>query len=189
MVGRYSLLVAFCIAAPIAWSQTGPITDVPMHQPPPPDTTLTRIQANQGRDAMITPLKISYGKKSQEWTAAKLAPLPHETLQVMDGSTKATEVYSGVPLMAFLVELGIPQQPKDKDFRLYIVAEGSDGKKAVYSLAEISPHVHDGSVLLADSVNGKPLGDEGPIELICSGEKWPARWIRNVVSIKVAKAD
>lgn len=52
----------------------------------------------------------------------------------------------------------------------------------MYSLAEISPEVHDGSVLLADSVNGKPLGDAGPIELICSGEKFPARWIRNVVS-------
>lgn len=97
-----------------------------MHQPPPPDTTLTRIQANQGRDAMVTPLKISYGKKSQEWTVAKIAPLPHETLQVTDGGTKATETYSGVPLMAFLVELGIPQQPKDKDFRLYVVAEGNE---------------------------------------------------------------
>jgi hypothetical protein len=44
-------------------------------------------------------------------------------------------------------------------------------------------------VLLADSVDGKPLADNGPIELITSGERRPARWVRNVTSIKVQAAD
>jgi hypothetical protein len=134
-------------------------------------------------------LKISYGKKSAEWTAPKLAQLPHETIQATNGRTQAQETYSGVPLMALLVELGVPQKPKGKDFRLYVVAEGRDGYKVVYSIGEVSPDVHDGSVLLVDNVNGKPLTDNGPIELISSGEHSPARWVRGVVSIKVQAAD
>lgn len=182
--------LAILSVATVAQSQTpgtGP-GGVPLRPPQPLDTTLSRRQADQGRDAMIAPLKISFGKKSQEWTATKLADLPHETLRAIDEKTQANETYSGVPLMALLVELGVPQKPKGNDFRLYVVAEGRDGAKAVYSLGEVSPDVHDGSVLLADSVDGKPLED-GPIELICSGERRPSRWIHGVVSIRVMKAD
>ncbi|MGA8086041.1 MAG: hypothetical protein WCA10_01965 [Terracidiphilus sp.] len=160
-----------------------------MGHPRPPDTSLTRQLADQGRDAMVTPLKISYGKKSEEWTAPKLAQLPHETIQVTNERTRAPESYSGVPLMALLVEVGVPQKLKGKDFRLYVVAEGRDGYKVVYSLGEVSPDVHDGSVLLADSVDGRPLAGDGPVELVISGERRPARWVRGVVSIKVQAAD
>jgi hypothetical protein len=91
--------------------------------------------------------------------------------------------------MALLVELGVPQKPKGKDFRLYVVAEGLDGYKVVYSLGEVSPDVHEGSVLLVDSVDGKPLAENGPIELVSSGERRPARWVHGLVSIKVRAAD
>jgi hypothetical protein len=162
---------------------------VPLRPPGPMDTTRTRQQADQGRDEMVAPLKISYGKKSAERTAPKLAQLPHETIQATNEHTQAQEIYSGVPLMALLVELGVPQKLKGKDFRLYLVAEGRDGNKIVYSLGEVSPDVHDGSVLLADSVDGKPLADNGPIELVCSGEHRTVRWVRGVTSIKVQAAD
>lgn len=190
---KLSLVLAFGTAAALASAQTNPQTMAPgggpLHAPPPPDSTLTRIQADQGRDSVVMPLKISFGKKSAEWTAPKLAELPHETLQAKNENTQAQETYSGVPLMALLVELGVPQKLKGKDFRLYVIAEGLDGNKVVYSLGEISPDVHEGTVLLADSVDGKPLGDSGPIALICSGERRPARWIRGVVSIKVQAAN
>ena len=188
-MGKHTFFLSLLLATPLAYAQTGPITDLPMGHPQPPDTSLARQQADQGRDSFVTPLKISYGKKSAEWTAPKLAQLPHETMQATNEQTQAQETYSGVPLMALLVELGVPQRPKGKDFRLYVVAEGRDGYKVVYSIGEVSPDVHDGSVLLVDSVNGKPLTDNGPIELICSGEHRPARWVRGVVSIKVQAAD
>jgi hypothetical protein len=148
-----------------------------------------RQQAAQGQDSMSSQLKITYGRKSAEWTPAKLASIPHESLKTTNEQTHTEETFSGVPLMALLVELGVAQKPKGKDLRLYVVAEGRDGNKVVYSLGEISPDVHEGAVLLADSVDGKPLGDNGPIALICSGERRPARWIRGVVSIKVQAAD
>jgi hypothetical protein len=186
------LSLAFVPAAAFSQLPDNPNTGpggAPFRPPGPLDTSRTRQQADQGRDAMEAPLKISYGKKSAEWTAPKLAQLPHETIQTTNERTQAQDSYSGVPLMALLVELGVPQKLKGKDFRLYVVAEGRDGYKVVYSLGEVSPDVHDGSVLLVDSVNGKPLEDNGPIELICSGEHRPARWVRGVTSIKVQAAD
>lgn len=189
-MGKYeAILLGFLLVTPFAYTQTGPITDLPLRKPPGPDTTLTRQQADQGRQAMITPLKISYGRKSQEWTAEKLATLPHETMQVADARTQAQQTYSGVPLIALLMEVGVPQKLKGKDLRLYVVAEGRDGNKVVYSLGEVSPDEHDGEVLLVDSVDGKPLADNGPIELVSSGERRDSRWVHGVVSIKVQAAD
>jgi len=182
------LLLSLALAPTAALSQLGP-GGVLLRPPGPLDTTHSRQQADQGLNAMAVPLKISYGKKSAEWTAPKLAALPHETIQATNERTQAQDTYSGVPLMALLVELGVPQKPIGKDFRLYVVAEGRDGYKVVYSLGEVSPDVHDGSVLLVDSVNGKPLADNGPIELICTGEHRPARWVRGVTSISVKAAD
>jgi hypothetical protein len=188
-MGKHPLFLALLLATPLACAQSGPLSDRPMGHPLPPDTSVTRIQADLARDGAVTPLKISFGRKSAEWTATKLAPLPHESIKTTDESGQAQQTYSGVPLMALLVELGVPQKLKGKDFRLYVVAEGRDGNKVVYSLGEVSPDVHDGSVLLADSVDGKPLADNGPIELVCSGEHGPARWVRGVVSIRVQAAD
>jgi hypothetical protein len=37
-------------------------------------------------------------------------------------------------------------------------------------------------------VDGKPLGDEGPLKLVATGEKRPARWVRNLVAIRVETA-
>jgi hypothetical protein len=185
--------LAFCSGATLAAVQTHGQATVPgggaaLRPPPPPDTTLTRQQADQGRESMIAPLKVSFGKKSQEWTAEKLATLPHESMQVPDARSQ-TQTFSGVPLIALLVEVGVPQKLKGKDLKLYLVAEGRDGTKVVYSLAEVSPEEHEGEVLLVDSVDGKPLAKNGPIALISSSERRDSRWVRGVVSIRVLSAD
>jgi hypothetical protein len=161
----------------------------PYHPPAPNDGTLVRQQAKQGVDAMMTPLKISFGKKSQVWTAEKLAGLPHKTMQIPDAKSQAQQTFSGVPLIALLVEVGVPEKLKGKDFRLYLVAEGKDGKKVVYSVGEVSPDEHQGDVLLVDSVDGKPLADNRPIALISSGERHDSRWVTDVVSIRVQSAE
>jgi len=68
------------------------------------------------------------------------------------------------------------------------VAEGSDGYKAVYSLGEVNPALHDATVLVADALNGKPLPEDGPLKLIATREKHPSRWVRNLVAIRVEAA-
>jgi len=103
--------------------------------------------------------------------------------------TKSDETYSGVPLIVLLTPLGVTGKPRGKDLRLYLVAAGSDGYKVVYSIGEVTPDVHDATVLVADTENGAPINVDGPLKLIATGEKRPARWVRNLVSIKVQAAE
>jgi Oxidoreductase molybdopterin binding domain len=134
------------------------------------------------------PLKISFDGKSAEWTVATLASLPHVTVKVYNEHAKADQTYSGVPLATLLTKLGVPEKPHGKEFRLYLVAEGADGYQVVYSVGEVTPDVHDGTTLVADTLDGKPLSDSGPLQLVTTGEKRPARWVRNLAAIRVMTA-
>jgi hypothetical protein len=138
--------------------------------------------------AATGPLKITYGAKTEEWTGTSLAALPHVTITVHNEHAKADQTYSGVPLTALLTRLGLPEKPHGKDFRMYLVAEGSDGYQVVYSVGEVTPNVHDGTTLVADTLDGKPLKENGIFQLVTTGEKRPARWVRNLVSIRVLPA-
>ena len=135
------------------------------------------------------PLQITVGDKSATWTAATLAALPHTTVTVHNEHTKADETYSGVPLIALLTPLGVTDKPRGKDLRLYVVAAGSDGYEVVYSIGEVTPDVHDATVVVADIENGAPINADGPLKLVATGEKRPARWVRNLVSITVRTAE
>jgi len=134
-------------------------------------------------------LKITVGAQSAEFTPEKLAALPHTTITVFNGHVKTNQTYSGVPLIDILKPLGVVDQPKGKDFRFYVEAEGSDGYFVVYSIGEITPFIHDGTILVADTVDGKPLSENGPFQLVATGEKHPARWVRNLVAIRVKPAE
>jgi hypothetical protein len=134
------------------------------------------------------PLTITFGDKSAEWTPEKLAALPHTTLTVWNEHAKANQTYSGVPLIDLLTQIGVPAKPRGNDLRLYLVAEGSDGYKVVYSIGEITPDVHDATVMVADRLAGEPIKDSGPLQLVATGEKRPARWVRNLVAIRVFTA-
>jgi hypothetical protein len=134
-------------------------------------------------------LKITFGDKSETWTVATLASLPHVTVTVHNEHTKADETYSGVLLIALLTPLGVSDKPHGKDLRLYVVAEGSDLYEVVYSSGEITPDVSSSTVIVADSENGKALAGDGPMKLVATGEKRPARWVRSLVAIKVFAAE
>ncbi len=144
-----------------------------MHKPAPP----------------AGPLEIQFGGKTATWTPATLANLPHVTVTVHNEHTKADDTYSGVPLMDLLTPLGVPAGPHGAAMRIYLVAEGSDRYKAVYSLAEVNPAVQDSTVIVADTENGQPLASDGPLKLIDTRDKHPARWVRNLVAIKVMTAE
>ena len=119
------------------------------------------------------------------------AALPHQTLTVENGHTHAKESYSGVALIDLLALLGAPAGAavKGKALGEYIVATGSDGYKAVLALAEIEPGFHPGTVMVADSLDGKPLdAKEGPWKLVVSEDAKPARSVHNLVRVEVKQA-
>lgn len=135
------------------------------------------------------PLTITFGDKSAEWTPETLAALPHVSVTVWNEHEKANQTYSGVPLIDLLTKLGVTDKPRGTDFRNYLVAAGSDGYKVVYSIGEVTPGINNATVIVADSEGGKPLTASGPLQLVATNEKHPARWVRNLVSIQVRTAD
>ena len=158
--------------------------------PPSGDGTPQTGEMHHGTHAPVPagPLKIIFGDKSAEWTPEKLAALPHQTIKLYNEHAKADQTFAGVPLIELLTPLGVPEKPRGKDFQLYVVAEGSDGYKVVYSIGEVTPDVHHGTVLVADAMDGKPLAANGPVQLVASDENRPARWVRNLVTIRIQEA-
>ena len=173
-------------AASVLWAQSAPQNQKPAQMPMGGmgGQPTSRITAQVGG-----PLTITFGDKSTEWTPEKLAALPHTSVTVWNEHVKANQTYSGVPLIDLLAKLGVPDKPRGKDFRDYVVAAGSDGYTVVYSLGEVTPDVHDATVIVADSEDGKALAGSGPLQLVATGEKRPARWVRNLVAIHVRAAD
>jgi DMSO/TMAO reductase YedYZ molybdopterin-dependent catalytic subunit len=94
--------------------------------------------------------------------------------------------YDGVPIGALLAKAGVPQglALRGKSMALAIVAEGADGYRAVFSVAELDDDFAAEAVLVVDSVDGQPLaGDQGPLRLIVPGDKRPARSVRMLKSL------
>jgi len=126
------------------------------------------------------------------FTPATLKDYPHITITIFNHHLNKRETYSGVPLMALLAPLGVPHGKTlmGKALATYIVATGSDGYKTVLSLGEVDPDFHPGVVLIADQLNGAPIGAKtGPFRLVVSEDKKMARSVRNLVEIEVKKAE
>jgi hypothetical protein len=115
--------------------------------------------------------------------------LPHITIKVHNSDTNADESYSGVPLATLLVMVNAPigTQLQKEELTSYVVASSSD-ESAVLSLAEVDPNFQHGQVLVADARNGQPLAGPVPFQLIVSGDKSPARWVRNLDFISLQRA-
>lgn len=66
-----------------------------------------------------------------------------------------------------------------------VIAEGTDGYRVLYSLAEIDPAIHTGDVIVADTLDGHKLNSDGAFKLVSTEEKRPAQWVRNLTAISV----
>ncbi len=143
-------------------------------------------------DSLVLRLFPSHGHEPLLLKPAGLKGMPHKTVTVHNPHTKADETYSGVPLIDLLASLGVPRG-KDlhgKALSDYVVATGSDGYKAVLALAEVDPEFHPGDVLIADTMDGKPLDAKtGPFKLVVTEDKRPARSVHSLVSIEVKAAE
>jgi hypothetical protein len=117
--------------------------------------------------------------------------MPQKTVAVHNEHTKADESYSGVLLGDLLTKYGFPvdKTTHQKMLRSYLVAAGTDKYWVVYSVTEVEGSEHKGEVIVATSMNGKPLGEDGQLKLVDSADKKPQRWVRNLSSITVKSAD
>ena len=132
-----------------------------------------------------TSLTLSGAGQSVTLSPADLQDMPRESVSVVNGHSKKTESYSGVPIAALLAKLGLPFEKANEHTLLqsYLVAKGTDGYIVVISAYEALSAVHEGTAIVADTLDGKPLGPDGAFKLILSGDKRPQRWVRNLASL------
>jgi DMSO/TMAO reductase YedYZ molybdopterin-dependent catalytic subunit len=111
--------------------------------------------------------------------------------KVVNPHEKKTEKYEGVALEEILRKAGVPQGDalRGPAMATYVLAEAADGYRVVFSLAELDAGIADSEVMVADTMDGTPLGDKlGPLRLVAPHEKRPARWVRMLSSITVVRA-
>ncbi len=123
-------------------------------------------------------------------TVADLKTMPRKTLTVVHPHDKKTEKYEGVALEEILHKAGVPQGEalRGPAMATYVVAEGADGYRVVFPLAELDSGIADSEVLVADTMDGAPLGDKlGPFRLVAPHEKRPARWVRMLKSLTAVR--
>jgi hypothetical protein len=120
-------------------------------------------------------------------TAAQIAKAPRTTVNVIDHDKPAN--FEGVSLSELLPVAGVPISSKMKgssQLTQALLFEASDGYKVVFAMAEIDPAFTTREIILADTRDGKPLDmREGPFRVIAPGDKRAARWIRQVIAVKI----
>lgn|SRR5579863_2571163 len=124
----------------------------------------------------------------QTFTMEAFRALPHETLKVLDVHSGKTDVYEGVPLLTLLAKAGAPlgEKLRGKTMPTMVLAEATDGYRVAFALAELDAGLGDVRVLVADKVNGAPMDAEhGPWRLVVPSDKRPARWIRNLTTLRL----
>ena len=164
-------VVMVCSALAVAHAQ-----GMDHHSEPAIRSTQLKITGLDGKAITLTP--------------EELAALPHKTVSVFNAHSKVTERYSGVALIDLLARVGVPngEQVKGKLLLTGILAKGTDNYQVLYSLAEVDPSIHNGEVIVADSVDDHNLGKDGAFKMVSTEEKRPARWVRNLSSITVIEA-
>ncbi len=119
---------------------------------------------------------------------AELSAMAQTTVTIHNTHTNADETYTGVRLANLLTQMGAPlgSELHGEALSNYVVASGSDGYQAVFALAEIDPSFHPGEVLVANKMNGKPLDEHsGPLKLVVTEDKRPARSVRDLTAIEL----
>ena len=119
-------------------------------------------------------------------TAAQISSLPRVTVNTVEHDAPAQ--FEGVSLARLLALAGIQMGDTLRGARMSeaLLVEAADGYKVVYALAETDPAFSAREIILADKRDGKQLdAKQGPLRVVAPGDKKPARWIRQVQSLKI----
>jgi hypothetical protein len=121
--------------------------------------------------------------------ALQVLPSTTQTVTLQSGSASQTHTYVGTSLWGLLNTGGIALDPgvKNDVLNRVVVATGSDGYRAVYSLGELNPNFGNKPDLVAyaEVVGGttQPLGDDGLARTTAVGDVRGGRYVSNLVDI------
>src|SRR5262245_13866154 len=127
--------------------------------------------------------------KPLKLTAAELKKLPRTKIEVKteDGTVN---LYEGVAAAELMKMAGVPLggQMRGNAIATYVVATASDGYQAVFAIAEFDPAFTASDIVVADTVDGKPLFDyQGPLRIVAPRDLRGARSVRMLQRIEVVR--
>ena len=102
-------------------------------------------------------------------TLADVKNMPRKKLTVVNPHDKKTQAYEGVLVEELLRKAGVSQGESLRGpvMATYVLAEAADGYRVVFSLAELDSGILDSEVIVADTMDGAPLGaNQGPFRLV-----------------------
>lgn len=148
--------------------------------------SMTRMGHAEKKAVPSNSLTVTVEGKATPMSVAELSAMPQTTVTVMNLHTKMQETYTGVRLSEVLAKAGAEGAAHNKAMlRSYVRAEGTDQYWVLYSEDEVQPAAHEGEVIVALTKGGKPLGEDGQLKLVSTEDKKPARWVRNLVAVKL----
>lgn len=71
---------------------------------------------------------------------------------------------------------------------LYVVATGSDGYQAIFSMGELNPDFGNQPNLVALTRDGVDLADDGFARIVAPGDVRRGRWVSNLIGLEVYRA-
>jgi hypothetical protein len=119
-----------------------------------------------------------------------VTPVTTQTVTYTSSGTPVTDTYTGIKLWDLLHDAGGASVTTVKNDILskYVVATGSDGYQAVFSLGEINPNFGNQSVLVAYSDTAGQLGPQGSsglARMVVPGDQAGGRYVSGLVSLQV----
>ena len=119
----------------------------------------------------------------------ELKTMPRTRVEVKDEDGR-TVSYEGVLVAELLTRAGAPlgSEMRGNAMATYVSATASDGYQVVFSLAEVDPSMTGSRIIVADTIDGKPLfAYQGPLRIVAPGDSRPARSIRMLERIDVVR--
>ena len=110
-----------------------------------------------------------------------------QTQKIKDRDGKE-HTFEGPALAELLKKAGVTlgSSLRGENLTKFVLVQAADGYEIVYSLAEVDPEFSKETIILATKKDGAAIpAGEGPFRMIAPADKKPARWIREVRTIKV----
>ena len=138
-----------------------------------------------------TSLAVTVAGKTTSYSLADLQAMPQRTVVAHNGHSNVDESYTGVAVSDLLGKFGITllNGGAKKVYDSYLRAEGTDRYFVLYSVSEVEGAMHAGDVIVALTLDGKPLMEDGSFKLVSSEDKRPARWVRNLTSLTLVTVE
>ena len=122
-------------------------------------------------------------------TPAELKAMPRTTVEVKDEDGRPVK-YEGVLVGELLKRAGatLGGDLRGNAITTYVLASATDGYQVLFSLRRTGPASRAHDVIVADTIDGKPLFDyQGPLRIVSPRDARPARSIRMLQRLDVVR--